>query len=118
MGLSVEQVPFDEAALHRRQLVEHGARFHDVRHALAIARGTPLYNNGQPAATIAIYEVAARGVLALQSGVPMAARTRLENGLREADRTREEDDRAWVLRRMLDDTARLIDGRRMMTSDR
>lgn len=82
---------------------------------LAIARGVPLYNNGMPAATIAVYEVAARGVLALQSGIPMAARTRLEEGLREADRTREEDDRAWVLRRTLDDAARLIEGRRMMT---
>jgi uncharacterized surface protein with fasciclin (FAS1) repeats len=83
---------------------------------LAITRGVPLYNNGQAAATIAVYEVAARGVLALQNGVPMQARTRLEDGLREADRTREEDDRAWVLRRALDDAARLIEGRRMMTT--
>lgn len=82
--------------------------------ALAIARGVPLYNNGMPAATIAIYEVAARGVLAQQAGIPVAARTRLEDGLREADRTREEDDRAWVLRRALDDAARIIEGRRMM----
>lgn len=81
---------------------------------LAIARGAPLYNNGMPAATIAVYEVAARGVLALQAGIPVAARRRLEDGLREADRTREEDDRAWVLRRALDDAARIIDGRRMM----
>jgi uncharacterized surface protein with fasciclin (FAS1) repeats len=81
---------------------------------LAIARGVPLYNNGMPAATIAIYEVAARGVLALQGGIPAQARTRLETGLREADRTREEDDRAWVLRRALDDAARIIEGRRMM----
>jgi uncharacterized surface protein with fasciclin (FAS1) repeats len=84
---------------------------------LAIARGVPLYNNGQPAATIAIYEVAARGVLALQNGVPAAARTRLETGLREADRTRDEDDRAWVLRRTLDEAARIISGRRMMPAD-
>jgi len=82
---------------------------------LAITRGAPLYNNGQPAATIAVYEVAARGVLALPNGVPMAARARLEQGLRDADRTREEDDRAWVLREALDDAARLIDGRRMMS---
>jgi transforming growth factor-beta-induced protein len=82
---------------------------------LAIARGAPLYNNGQSAATIAVYEVAARGVLALPNGIPMAARARLEQGLREADRTREEDDRAWVLREALDDAARLIEGRRMMT---
>lgn len=83
---------------------------------LAIARGVPLYNNGQPAGTIAVYEIAARAVLALQSGVPLTARTRLENGLREADQTREEDDRAWVLRRALDDAARALDGRRMMTT--
>lgn len=85
---------------------------------LAIARGAPLYNNGQPAGAIAVYEVAARAVLALQNGVPQTARTRLENGLREADQTREEDDRAWVLRRALDDAARAIDGRRMMTTGR
>lgn len=83
---------------------------------LAVARGAPFYNNGQPAATIAIYEVAARALLALPSGVPVATRTRLENGLREADQTREEDDRAWVLRRMLDDAARANGARRTMTT--
>lgn len=83
--------------------------------ALAVRRGAPLYNDGAPGATVAVYEVAARGALAL-GGLPAAARAVLERGLRDADRERDLDERAWVLRRALDDASRALDGRRMMSA--
>lgn len=83
--------------------------------ALAVERGVPLYNDGQPGATVAVYEVAARAVLTLGEAVPATARTALERGLRDAERERDLDERAWVLRRALDAAARALDGRRMMT---
>lgn len=83
---------------------------------LAIDRGVPLYNAGQPEATSAIYEVAARGILALEGALPRDAARRLERGLREARRTHGEDDRAWALRRALDDAGRALDGRAPMTA--
>ncbi|MCC7002923.1 MAG: fasciclin domain-containing protein [Gemmatimonadaceae bacterium] len=84
---------------------------------LAIRRGVPLYNDGQESATAAIYEVAAKGVLALDTQLPSGVRTALERGLREAARTHDDSDRAWTLRRALDDAARALNGRRMMSVD-
>lgn len=78
---------------------------------IAIRRGVPLYNRGEPGATAAIYEVAARGVLALGDEVPTSARRRLSRALRDADAS--DDDRAWALRRALDEAARSLDGRTM-----
>jgi uncharacterized surface protein with fasciclin (FAS1) repeats len=77
---------------------------------LAIARGVPLFNDGQPAATSAIYEVAARGVLALGSGVPAEARRALERGLRTAAAERDVREQAWALRRALDQATTSLDG--------
>lgn len=84
---------------------------------LAIRRGVPLYNDGQESATAAIYEVAAKGVLALDTQLPSGVRTALERGLREAARTHDDADRAWTLRRALDDASRALNGRRMMSVD-
>jgi len=84
---------------------------------LAIRRGVPLYNDGQESATAAIYEVAAKGVLALDAQLPSGVRTALERGLRDAARTHDASDRAWTLRRALDDAARALNGRRMMSVD-
>lgn len=84
---------------------------------LAIRRGVPLYNDGQESATAAIYEVAAKGVLALDAQLPSGVRSALERGLRDAARTHDASDRAWTLRRALDDAARALNGRRMMSVD-
>jgi uncharacterized surface protein with fasciclin (FAS1) repeats len=85
---------------------------------LAIRRGAPLYNDGAVAATSAIYEVAARGALALGDELPAAAKRALERGLSDAARTHDEDDRAWTLRRAIDDASRRIEGRTQMSSRR
>ncbi len=84
---------------------------------LAIRRGVPLYNDGQESATAAIYEVAAKGVLALDTQLPSGVRSALERGLREAARTHDDSDRAWTLRRALDDATRALNGRRVMSID-
>jgi len=85
---------------------------------LAIRRGAPLYNDGSPAATSAIYELAVRGALALGEELPSAARRTLERGLNDAARSHDDDDRAWTLRRAIDDASRRIEGRAQMTSRR
>jgi len=82
----------------------------------AIDRGVPLFNDGQPAATRAIYEVAARGVLALGDQIPSDARRSLERGLRAAANESDDREQAWTLRRALDDANRALDGRRMTTA--
>lgn len=84
--------------------------------AQAIRRGVPLYNDGQPEATSAIYEVTARAVVALGNEVPSRVRRRLEQGLRDAEREDALAERAWTLRRALDDAARGLAGREMTAS--
>ncbi len=68
---------------------------------LAINRGAPLYNDGQPMACAAIYEVAAQALLAMDGLDPNSERT-LSRALRRADRTHDAKDRAWVMRDALD----------------
>ncbi len=82
---------------------------------LAIRRGVPLYNGGQPAATSAVYEVAARGVLALGTELPAGARDALERGLRDADRERDAEEKAWLLRRAIDEAVTSLEGRTRRT---
>lgn len=77
---------------------------------LAIQRGAPLFNAGQPQATVALYELAARAVLALERVGTDVTRP-LERGLQEAERVTSADDRAWTLRRALDDAGRALDVR-------
>ncbi|MCU0647754.1 MAG: fasciclin domain-containing protein [Gemmatimonadaceae bacterium] len=76
----------------------------------AIDRGVPLFNDGQPAATAAIYEVAATGLLALGDVVPADARRSLRDALRVQSNV-SATDRAWTLRRALDETRRGLGGR-------
>ncbi len=78
---------------------------------LAIQRGVPLFNDGDPAATAAIYEVAARAVVALGDEVPPAARASLAGGIEHANRTHEAGRRAWVLRHALDRAADALEER-------
>jgi uncharacterized surface protein with fasciclin (FAS1) repeats len=77
---------------------------------LAIQRGAPLFNAGQPQATVALYELAARAVLALERVGTDVTRP-LERGLQDAERDTSTDDRAWTLRRALDDAGRALDVR-------
>ncbi len=75
----------------------------------AIDRGAPLYNDGQPASTVAIYEVAANALLSFSDReVPDDAKRGLRAALRDSRGTARE--RAVSLRRALD-SARQIGSR-------
>ncbi|MFT7463370.1 MAG: putative surface protein with fasciclin (FAS1) repeats [Pseudohongiellaceae bacterium] len=67
---------------------------------LAIARGVPLFNDGQPEACAAIYEVACQSVLALD--LPEAERVRLRAVLDAGARMGDPVDRAWAYRGAMD----------------
>ncbi|MCU0616053.1 MAG: fasciclin domain-containing protein [Gemmatimonadaceae bacterium] len=75
---------------------------------LAIRRGAPLFNDGAPEATVAIYEVTARAILALD-GLTSDVVQPLERGLRDAARARSASDEAWRLREALEDAGRSLD---------
>ena len=68
---------------------------------LAIERGVPLYNRGQHEACAAVYEVAARALLASPS-TPGDARTVLRAGLADMARQSDAAEQAWALRRAFD----------------
>jgi uncharacterized surface protein with fasciclin (FAS1) repeats len=69
---------------------------------LAYERGVPLFNDGKPEACVAIYEVAATGLLALASDLAESERAELKKAL-EAIRTETDPRRkAWILRYALD----------------
>ncbi len=76
---------------------------------LAIARGAPLYNDGQPAATVAIYEVAATALLAGNAVTDDAARI-LRTALRDATRNGSAREKALALRAALDESRRKLTG--------
>lgn len=76
--------------------------------ALAIERGTPLFNDGQTMACAAIYEVATVALLQLpESQIPSAARKSLATALSES-RDQSDAKRAWTLRRALDRTVAIL----------
>jgi len=76
----------------------------------AIDRGAPLYNDGQPAATVAIYETAINALLLLNAdGLSADDRRALNAALRDG-RGASTKDRAFALRRALDDARRQING--------
>jgi len=107
-----------------RSTADNGSASADARTArellsLAIRRGAPLFNDGSADATSAIYEVAARGVLALRDGINAEARRSLERGLRDAEREGDAEEKAWILRRALDEADRSLEsGRRRMSTTR
>jgi uncharacterized surface protein with fasciclin (FAS1) repeats len=81
----------------------------------AIDRGAPLYNDGQPSATVAVYEVAITALLAAErSSLSAGTQRELRDALRESRTNARE--RATVLRRALDSARRDAGGR--MTSAR
>ena len=76
---------------------------------LAITRGVPLFNEGQPEACAAVYEVTVTGLITLAGDeLPPPTVERLRVALRQASRAAESTDRAWVLRRALDDALGIL----------
>jgi len=75
----------------------------------AIDRGVPLYNNGTPEATVAIYEVAITALLTLdRESLPAGTQRQLLAALRESRATAR--DRALALRRALDEARQSLSG--------
>jgi hypothetical protein len=83
---------------------------------LAIRRGVPLFNNGQPDATVAIYEVAATALLSLGNAVPTEAQRALRQAL--GDTSGSVRDRAFTLRGGLDQARRTLSGQMQTASGR
>ncbi len=83
---------------------------------LAIKRGVPLFNDGQPEATVAVYEVATRALLALGNAVPGEAQRALRQAL--GDTSGSVRDRAFTLRGGLDDARRSLTGQMATTGTR
>ncbi len=75
---------------------------------LAIRRGVPLFNDGQPEATVAVYEVATRALLTLGNAVPGEAQRALRQAL--GDTSGSVRDRAFTLRGGLDEARRSLTG--------
>jgi uncharacterized surface protein with fasciclin (FAS1) repeats len=71
---------------------------------IAIERGAPLYNDHQPAACAAVYEVAATSLLGLDADLPAPARRALATALRDIRRQHDPREQAWTLRHALDAT--------------
>jgi hypothetical protein len=70
---------------------------------LAIARGVPLFNHGNPEACAAIYEIAAQSLLRMQpSPLPEADRKALESALAKVAASNDARANAWTLRRVMD----------------
>jgi len=79
---------------------------------LAIERGVPLFNDGQPAACAAIYEVAATALLSSKpDALTRDAQVVLSTALRNAGQQDEPAERAWTLRRALDRALAMCGGR-------
>ena len=73
----------------------------------AISQGVPLYNSGAPERCADIYQTAIVSVLMLsEDELSESEREVLLGGLRSASRARSESDRAWALRRAMDELLR------------
>lgn len=76
----------------------------------AIQRGAMLYNSGQAAACAAVYEVAASALLMYDDELPRGARMALTRAMRESARMHSAEDRAWAMRRGLDQVVMAMNG--------
>lgn len=83
---------------------------------LAVRRGVPLFNDGQPDATVAIYEVATTALLSLGAAVPNEAQRALRQAL--GDTSGSVRDRAFTLRGGLDQARRALSGQMQTASGR
>jgi len=70
----------------------------------AISRGVPLFNEGQPEACSAVYQMAAQGLVGL-GGEALTAHemNRLQDAMLELESTNDARARAWLMRHALDD---------------
>ena len=76
-------------------------------YALAVERGTPLFNRGEVEACAAIYEVAMQGIVRFGRGrVPPAILAGLQDALENGAAIDNPRSRAWAYRRALDEMAR------------
>jgi uncharacterized surface protein with fasciclin (FAS1) repeats len=79
---------------------------------LAIERGVPLFNNHNPEACAAIYEVTAKSLLdGHREALDEASRSRLQKALKSIREERRPDRQAWILRYALDDVYRTLQGK-------
>jgi len=79
---------------------------------LAIERGVPLFNAGNPDACAALYEVAARSLLdGFDEVLTDASKGRLRKALRDIREDHRARSQAWTLRHALDDVYRSLRGR-------
>lgn len=78
---------------------------------LAIQRGVPMYNHGNPTACAAVYEVTAHALVAMAENLPEDENwSRMDQGLRALQGEHDMSRRAWALRQMLDDAYRSLRG--------
>lgn len=68
----------------------------------AISRGVPMFNHGNPAGTVDIYDDAMRSILA-SAPLSTSERNRLERGLRASEHASSARESAWQLRYAMDD---------------
>jgi len=87
---------------------------------MAIGHGVPMFNEGNAAATVAVYTMAAESLLNLASDDMNAMETnRLKRGLNDASHSGSASERAWTLRYALDDVnASLHGSTKMMAAQR
>jgi hypothetical protein len=79
---------------------------------LAIERGVPLFNNHNPEACAAIYEVAAKSLLdGHREALDDTDRSRLSKALTGIRNENRPDRQAWLLRYALDDVYRRLQGK-------
>ena len=77
----------------------------------AIAYGVPMFNDGNVAATVAVYTMATESLLSLASAeMNKMEINRLERGLMEARNSGNASERAWKLRYALDDVNASLHG--------
>lgn len=82
----------------------------------AIAHGVPMFNEGNAAATVAVYTMAAESLLNLASDdMNEMEINRLKRGLNDASHSGSASERAWTLRYALDDVNASLHGGGKMT---
>jgi uncharacterized surface protein with fasciclin (FAS1) repeats len=69
---------------------------------MAIDKGAPMYNHGNPAACAALYEMTANALITLGGDLPQDAHMALSNALVKMNQSHDPSDQAWIMRRGLD----------------
>jgi len=75
---------------------------------LAVQRGAPIFNRGEPYACAAIYEVALRSIVDRPGDLPASVTDPLRRALAEIELEGDGTSSAWALRRGIDDAVRAI----------